>query len=274
MQRFISRRAALKSITACACCLPAVLSARAAEPHGGAASSGHGAAAKGHAAPHWAYQGATGPEHWGDLSPDFQVCKLGMEQSPIDLRDGIKAQTGEPFTLQYQPIGGKIVNNGHSIQVNTDPGCAITIDGMRYDLIQYHFHHPSEHLVAGRPFDLEAHFVHRAGNGAIAVVGTFFRRGNESVALTPIFQSMPTAVGGEVPFPGAIDPSAMFPPNRVYYRYRGSLTTPPCLEGLIWTVFPVPLEASPSQIQKFAALYPNNARPVRNLNRRYLLESS
>jgi carbonic anhydrase len=223
---------------------------------------------------HWSYEGATGPEHWADLSPDFKMCKLGMEQSPIDLKDGIKAQTGEPFTLLYQPVGGKIVNTGHSIQVTTNPGCAIVIDGLRYELIQYHFHHPSEHLVEGRPYNLEAHFVHRAANGALTVIGTFFRTGNESVALTPIFQSMPNAAGAEVPFPGTLDPAAMFPVNRAYYRYMGSLTTPPCLEGLIWTMFREPLEASAAQIQKFAALYPMNARPVQNRNRRFLLERS
>ncbi|MEJ2118580.1 MAG: carbonic anhydrase family protein, partial [Alphaproteobacteria bacterium] len=151
MKELITRRMALQSLTACACvtCLSAAGLASASEHGAEKAAAGHGGA------PHWGYEGEGSPEHWGDLSPDFKTCSLGTEQSPIDLTDAVKAQLGEPFKLEYRAVAGKIVNNGHSIQVNVEPGCSCTIKGKRFDLLQYHFHHPSEHLVDGRPHAME-----------------------------------------------------------------------------------------------------------------------
>ncbi len=271
MKHLISRRMALHSITACACtaCLSAAGILHASE-HGAekAAAGGHGGA------PHWGYEGESAPEHWGDLSPDFKMCKLGMEQSPIDLKGSIKAQIADALTLDYRAVGGKIVNNGHTIQVNVEPGCACIIDGTRYDLIQYHFHHPSEHLVDGKPHEMEAHYVHKTADGNIAVIGVFIRPGAENAALAPMYSAMPKTEGPDQAF-AKLDPSAAFPANRrSYYRYRGSLTTPPCLEGLVWTVFGEPIEASKEQIQAFATLFPINARPVQPKNRRYLLDNA
>lgn len=273
MDRTVNRRAAILSIAGCACCLGAAFGAHASEKGASGASGGHGAgAAPGHK-PHWGYTGEGAPEHWGELSPDFKVCQLGMEQSPIDLNGAVQAKFDTPLTLDYRPVGGKIVNNGHTIQVNTDPGCSCTINGMRYDLIQYHFHHPSEHLLSGKALDMEAHFVHKAANHSIAVIGLFLRPGAENTVLAPVFANMPTSVGPERPLPGAIDLNAAFPASRVYYRYSGSLTTPPCSEVVTWTVFHDAAEASAAQIQQFATLFPNNARPVLGKHRRFLLES-
>lgn len=267
MKRLISRRRALQSISACACtaCLAAAGVLQAAEKGAGAAPAGHGGAAN------WGYEGAGAPQHWGELSPDFKVCSLGMEQTPIDLTEAIKAQVDSPFTLDYRAVGGKIVNDGHTIMVNTDPGCSATIKGVRYELLQYHFHHPSEHLLSGKPFDMEAHYVHRTPDGRVAVIGSFIRVGAESAPLASMFSSMPATAGSERAF-APVDPSLAFPVNRAYYRYMGSMTTPPCLEGLVWTMFKDPIEASASQIQQFAALFPLNARPVQNTNRRFLLD--
>lgn len=243
----------------CACCVPGV--ARAA------------AESKAHAAPHWTYAGNTGPEHWGELQADFKVCQLGLEQTPIDLNAAMKGDPGT-VALDYKPLPLRIVNNGHTIQVNADGGCSCAIGGTRYELAQFHLHHPSEHLLSGKPFDLECHFVHRASSGALAVVGVFVRPGARNAALAPLFDAMPAREGPEVRASGSIDPAALMPRSGGYFRYMGSLTTPPCSEGLTWTVFKEPIEASPDQIRQFAALFPNNARPVQRLNRRFLIETN
>lgn len=224
-----------------------------------------------HAKPHWSYEGETGPAHWGELSPEFKVCQLGLEQTPIDLSSGIKGDAGN-VSFDYRPLPLRIVNNGHTIQVNADPGCACVIGGTRYGLLQFHFHHPSEHLVDGTPFEMEAHFVHRAQDGALAVVGVFIKPGAHNGGLQPIFDQMPKNEGPEITAPGEVDPRAILPASRAYFRYMGSLTTPPCSEGITWTVFREPIEASLEQIRQFASVFANNARPVQRLNRRFLIE--
>jgi carbonic anhydrase len=250
----------------CICGLIGARSAARAGEHGGAASSpGHHA--------HWSYEGATGPEHWGELSPEFRVCQLGLEQTPIDLKASLKGEAGA-LNLDYRALPLRIVNNGHTIQVNADPGCSCTIGEQRYDLVQFHFHHPSEHLLDGQTFDMEVHFVHQSAEGALAVVGVFIRSGLHNGGLEPILAAMPASEGPEVAASGQFDPALFFPVSQSYFRYAGSLTTPPCSEGLTWTVFKDPIEASPEQIQRFARLFPNNARPVQRKNRRFLIETS
>jgi carbonic anhydrase len=168
----------------------------------------------------------------------------------------------------------RVVNNGHTIQVNADPGSSCVIGGTSYVLQQFHFHHPSEHLLSGKPFDIECHFVHRSAAGDIAVIGVFMRPGETNRALQPIWDAMPRQEGPERDAGTTYDPGALLPANPGYYRYTGSLTTPPCSQGIVWTVLQQPIEASPEQIRQFAALYKNNARPVQGHNRRYLLQSS
>lgn len=236
-----------------------------------AATSGHASDPGG--PPHWTYEGAEGPERWGDLTPEFKSCSLGLEQTPIDLAGAIKAEVGQ-LEIAFTPMPLRVVNNGHTIQVNCDPGSHIMVTGTRYDLVQFHFHHPSEHLLAGKGFDLECHFVHKAASGALAVVGVFITPGAANPALEPIWQAMPQKAGPESAVAGVtVDPSGLLPADRGYFRYAGSLTTPPCSEGLTWTVFKEPVQASTEQIQRFANLFPNNARPVQNRGRRYLLDA-
>lgn len=265
----LDRRNFLRTATlGCACCLAARFA--------GAAETGHGAAAKGsaaHAAPHWGYTGNAGPEHWADLRPDFKVCRLGLEQTPIDVANGMRGDAAAAI-LNYRPMPLRIVNNGHTIQVNAEAGSSCAVDGKKFDLLQFHFHHPSEHLLAGKPFDLECHFVHKSSTGDLAVVGVFVRPGAKNEVLEKIFDAMPMVAGPEVSAAGSVDPAALLPKSGSYVRYMGSLTTPPCSEGLTWTVFKEPIEASPDQIQKFAALFPSNARPVQKRNRRIVVESN
>ena len=238
------------------------------------AASRQGAEAQAvHTAPHWDYTGAAAPERWGNLSPDFRVCSLGMEQTPVDLTGAIRAEAGavEP---NFQPMPLRIVNNGHTIQVNCPPGSTTKINGATYDLAQFHFHHPSEHLLNGSRFDLECHFVHRNAAGDLAVVGVFLRPGAANAALEPIWQAMPAKEGPEVQTAATIRPADLLPRDRAYFRYFGSLTTPPCSEGVLWTVYRDPIEISREQVVRFAQLFPANARPVMPLNRRFLLEAN
>lgn len=252
----IERRAFLRLAAAgCACCaVPGFMSA-------------HG---EGHA---WTYEGATGPDHWGTLSPDFKTCALGLQQTPIDLSNAMAGDAGS-LGFDYRPLPLRLVNNGHTIQLNADRGSALRIGATRYELLQMHFHHPSEHLVDGRACAMEAHLVHRSEAGDLAVVGVFIEEGAHNDALAAIIDAMPPHEGPEIGVEGAFDALAVLPANRAAFRYSGSLTTPPCSEGLAWTVFREPITASPEQIRAFAALFPNNARPVQPMNERVLIETS
>ena len=189
------------------------------------------------------------------------------------MANGIKGDAGAA-ALDYRAMPLRIVNNGHTIQVNADPGSSCTIGGKRYELLQFHFHHPSEHLISGKPFDLECHFVHKSSTDDLAVVGVFVKPGAKNAVLQTIFDAMPMTAGPEMNAGGLVDPTALLPKSGGYVRYMGSLTTPPCSEGLTWTVFKQPIEASHDQIRKFASLFPSNARPVQLRNRRFVVESN
>jgi carbonic anhydrase len=265
----LPRRAVLKTLAggiAAAC--PICASLASGSPHEAQVAGKPAPAHK----PHWSYEGEGGPKNWGGLQADFRVCDLGMEQSPIDLQGSIRAQTGA-VSPAFQETPLAILNNGHTIQVNCAPGNYSTINGKRYDLVQFHFHHPSEHLLSGKRFDLELHFVHRSAEGNLAVLGVFIQPGAMNTALAPIWAALPREAGPVQQVGTTIRPGALLPASRSYFRYQGSLTTPPCSEGVLWTVFGSPIEASADQIKQFAQLFANNARPPQGLHRRFLLES-
>ena len=258
----IDRRMLLRGALACACCAKAGVAIASDVP-------AHGSAV----AAHWSYEGDGNPEKWGDLQSDFKMCQLGLEQTPIDLNSGIKGDVGS-VDYDYKPLPLRLVNNGHTIQLNADPGSACVIGGTRYELLQFHLHHPSEHLLAGKGFDLECHLVHKSSAGALAVTGVFIRPGAANATLRAFFDQMPAKEGPELKAAGSIDIAGMVPKAAGYFRYMGSLTTPPCSEGLTWTVHKEPLEASVEQIRKFAALFPRNARPLQKRNRRFVIDAS
>ena len=248
-----TRRGLLLGALACPVCLAA-----------GAAFAADG--------PHWGYAGEHGPAQWGALGGDNAVCGAGREQSPVDLDGAIAAQHPEVVpSLRAGPL--RIVNNGHTIQVNTPSGGHTMLGDKRFDLLQFHFHHPSEHVVAGSAFPLEVHLVHRAADGELAVLGVFFRPGAANPALAPVWAALPGSKGPEVVGTAMVDPAALLPGGKVF-RYAGSLTTPPCTESVQWVVYETPATASDEQFARFAALFPNNARPVQPLGRRFLLRSS
>ncbi len=240
-----------------------------------AKETAHGAgahAAAGHAA-HWAYQGPGAPEVWGQLKPEFSKCSTGQRQSPIDIRSGIQVQL-EAIEFDYQPTGFSVIDNGHTVQVNLPPGNAITVMGRRYDLLQFHFHRPSEERINGRQFDMVAHLVHKDAEGRLAVVAVLLDRGASQPVIQNVWNALPLEKGEEQAAPSVIDLKRLLPEDKRYFTYMGSLTTPPCSEGVLWMVMKTPVNISPEQINIFARLYPMNARPIQQVSGRLIKESN
>ncbi len=223
-------------------------------------------------APHWTYEGEEGPEFWGDLAPDFATCTVGKEQSPIDLIDAVKGDEPDMTIAQQITAGGTLVNNGHTLQVNLPEGNTLAIGDAVYELVQFHFHTPSEHEVDGVRYPIDLHLVHKTEDGKLAVLGVLMKEGEENAALAEVFTDIPEA-GAERLLANPIDIPALVPSDQTAYRYPGSLTTPPCAEGVTWTVFEMPMTLSPAQLQAFRAIYPLNARPVQPLNEREVEEA-
>lgn len=223
---------------------------------------------------HWDYVGTESPEHWGELSPEFKICQAGQQQTPIDVQ-GATAIEPEALVINYRPTPLKITNNTHTIQVNYEPGSSITFKGDTFNLLQFHFHHPSEHQITGQPFDLELHLVHRSAAGKLAVVSVVAKSGTFNPVLQPIWNAMPTQPQPEQIIENThINVIELLPSDRSFYEYRGSLTTPPCSEDVLWFVMQQPIEVSSQQIQQFAAIFPLNARPLQRLNNRTILHST
>jgi len=210
---------------------------------------------------HWSYSGHTGPEHWGDLAADFAVCKNGTSQSPIDIR-GAKPEQLAPIDFRYQPSTSTIVNNGHTIEVRPATGSSAATPAGDYQLVQFHFHAPSEYTIDGKQYPLSAHLVHRNEKGELAVVGVMFEVGAANKALAPVFSSLPKQGAKPAALRGKLNVGGLLPEQRGYYAFAGSLTTPPCSEGVQWHVMKQPLTVSHAQLEAFRKLYPMNARPL------------
>jgi carbonic anhydrase len=224
-------------------------------------------------APHWDYQGMAGPESWGKLQAEFSKCSAGTRQSPIDIRDGVKVQL-DPVQFDYKPSGFRVLDNGHTVQVNVASGNSIEVLGRRYDLLQFHFHRPSEERINGRQFDMVAHLVHKDIDGRLAVVAVLLDRGSAQAVVQTVWNNLPLEKGEEVAAKTALDLNALLPADRSYYTYMGSLTTPPCSEGVLWMVMKNPVPISAEQIGIFARLYPMNARPIQQASGRLIKESN
>jgi carbonic anhydrase len=269
MTQFIARRSVLKAIAAGISFLSAPFVLRAAETPPAAPTD---------LLPGWSFEGVTGPDHWSELSPDNALCQFGIEQSPVDLVDAAKVGPARALLLDYRPVTARVVSADWTLQVVLDPGCSIAINGRRYALEHILFRRPSEHLLSGRALEMELQLVHRAEGGAIAIVAVFVRQGKKNEILERIIAGTPTDAAQKLPLV-PINPLDLLPvpplqseEARAFYRYMGSLTTPPCTEGVNWTVLKTPIEASPKQIRELATLFPVNARPANKINRRFLLE--
>jgi carbonic anhydrase len=221
----------------------------------------------------WSYQGARGPDHWGDIQSDYATCKTGTDQSPIDIKNAQKAELG-PIHFDYKLSPLRIVNNGYTVQINYESGSSITVNGAVYQLIQFHFHHPSETEIDGQKFDLELHLVHKNAEGRLAVVSVLMKSGSENAALRDLWTYLPREVGKETEKKKVqINAEDFLPSNRNYYTFSGSITIPPCTENADWYVMKTPVDISPLEINAFAKLYPNNARPVQPANGRTIEQS-
>lgn len=234
---------------------------------GGLMLFSHTVAAEGGGA-EWGYDGEHGPEHWGELSPDYALCAQGREQSPIDIP--VWAPLNQPdIQFVYEPTKLTIVNNGHTVKVEYDDGSTMGLDGKVYKLLQFHFHAPSEHTVQGQYYPIEVHFVHQSDDGEYAVVGVFVREGAENTAYQPVWEHLPANPGEPQTIEGVtVNAMDLLPADTSYYRYDGSFTTPPCTEGVKWFVLATPVEMSAEQIAAFQAIYDHNNRPVQPLNDR------
>jgi carbonic anhydrase len=219
----------------------------------------------------WGYAGEYGPENWGSLSTGFDMCSRGRNQSPIDLVADIHGDLPE-LSFEYTHLGHpNEINTGHSIQENIRPGNYVTIAGDRYELKQFHFHSPSEHLVGGKEYPMEIHLVHQDERGNFAVIGLFLTEGKHNAMLDqlPSFRSK----RGEDPYSDPVDYNDLIQFRREYFYYNGSLTTPPCTEGVTWLILKEPLLASPAQIQHYHDLLGfDNNRPVQPHNSRLIVE--
>ena len=220
---------------------------------------------------HWGYHGAGGPSPWRDLSPDYRACGAGRMQSPIDL-DG-----GEPVDMaavefDYRPTTLTIGNNGHTVQVDYPPGSALIFNGRRFELRQFHFHAPSEHAIDGKRYPMEMHLVHVGADGTLAVIGVLFEAGAANPALVAAWDRLPGQAGAPESYQGVpVDARDLVAAAPGYFRYMGSLTTPPCSEGVNWFVVAEPASVSAEQIEKFTAIVGANARPLQPRNNRLLL---
>jgi carbonic anhydrase len=225
-------------------------------------------AAENHA--HWTYEGAEGPDHWAELDHGFAACGEGRAQSPVNL-DTREPLPGAlpPITVHYRPVPLDVVNNGHTIQVNVAPGSTILVGDQEYQLVQFHFHAPSEHAFNGKLSDMVIHFVHKSADGRFGVIDLMLDKGAANRELKKIWAHLPKKAGEEVQLPKEmIDPALLLPADLSYVGYTGSLTTPPCTEGVTWMVLTHVGKVSVKQLEKFTALFPHNNRPLQPLNQR------
>jgi carbonic anhydrase len=221
---------------------------------------------------HWGYAGEGAPSNWAQLKPEFTTCATGKRQSPIDIRDGIAVDL-EPPKFDYRAGGFSVVDNGHTVQVNVAPGNSMEVMGRRYDLVQFHFHRPSEERINGRQYEMSVHLVHKDPQGRLAVVGVVLERGAAQPVVQEVWNNLPLERHEPLVAPDVLDPTALLPTDRRYFTYMGSLTTPPCSEGVLWMVMQQPVQASPDQIHIFSRLYPMNARPIQQASGRLIKQS-
>lgn len=220
----------------------------------------------------WGYAGPEGPHNWGRLAPEFEICESGKNQSPIDLTGFIEADL-PPILFKYDTLSTEIVNTGHSLQTGAVGGGSIEVSGQVFELKQFHFHTPSENHIEGKSFAMEAHLVHEGSNRSLAVVAVLFEEGAENPAIAKLWAQMPRQPGDRQTVPGRFSASELLPANKDYYRFNGSLTKPPCTEGVWWFVMKEPLTVSQAQVDSFLeVLHHENNRPVRPVNARPILQ--
>jgi len=225
-------------------------------------------------APHWGYEGETGPEHWGDLDHAFTTCIEGKYQSPIDITEATHEDLGS-ITFNYTTSPLKVINNGHTIQANYERGSSISVSGKEYELLQFHFHSPSEHTIKGKASDMVVHLVHKSKEGELAVIGVLLEKDKGNTLVQTVWNNIPKKEGKENTVKGiTVNAADFLPGNRSYYNYSGSLTTPPCTEGVNWFVLKTSVTVSETQVAKFKSIFKKSVRPVQPRNGRTVKESN
>lgn len=219
---------------------------------------------------HWDYYGKTGPLGWGRLDPAYAACSQGKEQSPIDIKGAHLNKALQPIEFHYVAGPVTLENDGHTVEVEVNPGSYIVANGVRYDLQQFHFHHPAEEVVNGKLTDMDIHLVHKSADGKLAVIAVRLSedRGQPNATLATLWQHLPTTPGATYKVTDMVNPGGLLPGDRGYWTYMGSLTTPPCTEGVRWFVFEQPITISREQLRAFADLYKVNSRPVQDTHGR------
>jgi len=222
--------------------------------------------------PHWSYTGEGGPEHWAFLDPEFQLCGTGTTQSPVNLTGFEDVDLGA-LLLNYLDGGQEMINNGHTIQVNYEAGSSLAVDNRSFDLKQFHFHTPSENTLEGKVFPLEMHLVHADSVGSLAVLAVLFEIGDPNSTLATIWSEMPGEKDEKSDLGTPINALDLLPDSLGYYRFDGSLTTPPCSEGVLWMVLAESAQVSAEQVGSLLnTLGHSNNRPVQRLNGRTILK--
>ena len=222
------------------------------------------------AATDWSYEGATGPSHWATIfDGKYKLCGDGKRQSPINLRNPDHAAAAAISTTFVASVLTQH-NNGHTVEVSPARAETLHVGAKAYKLLQFHFHSRSEHAGTGARAPLEIHFVHQAADKSYAVLGVFVRRGARNAAFGRLLETMPASDGGTLPVNGTLNPARLLPASRRAYRYAGSLTTPPCSEGLSWMVLAKPITISKAQLDAVRKIVHGNVRPLQPRNGRAL----
>lgn len=216
----------------------------------------------------WDYEGERGPTNWGDLDPAFSTCSTGERQSPIDLRDAEEVDA-DRIRARYRATRLTVENNGHTVEAVAEKEQRLRIGSKRFSLVQFHFHTPSEHAVAGRRYPLEIHFVHQASDGERAVFGVLVKRGDRNKAFAGLGR-LPRMEGAETEVDEPVNLRRLMPRRLTAFRYAGSLTTPPCSEGIRWNVASHHVELSRRQIRRVRSIIGPSARPLQPRNGRDL----
>lgn len=216
---------------------------------------------------HWDYYGKTGPLGWGHLDPAYHLCSDGKEQSPIDIRGAKLNKALPPIEFHYMAAAVEVENTGEGVLIHVKPGSYIVIDGVRYDLLQFHFHHPSEEAVNGKLTDMSAHLEHKSADGKLAVIAVRLSQvqGDPNAVMASLWQHLAKQAGKTEKDPDMVNPGGLLPGDRGYWTYIGSLTTPPCTEGVRWFVLENPVSVSREQVRAFEALgYRVDSRPLQD----------
>jgi carbonic anhydrase len=210
----------------------------------------------------WNYYGRKGPSNWGHLDPAYSACAKGKLQSPIDIRGAKLNKALTPIEFHYISGPVTLLNTGHTIRVNVTPGSYILAGGARYDLVEFHFHHPAEDLVEGKLSDMVIDLVHKDAAGELAIISVRLNEGRVNGSLAALWPSLPRNPGASTTVQDVFNPLGLLPGDRSYWTYMGSITVPPCTEGVRWFAMQIPTELAQDQLEAFGRLYPDNARPV------------